>query len=142
MSERNTMRSYILLAITLLLTIVPARADDELESAEESALSWLTLTDHSQLESSWNIASPFFQTAISESDWVHSLNAARSSLGAVNSRKTASATFSRTLPDAPDGSYIVFQFETSFENKASATETVAMVKDTKGVWRVGGYFIE
>jgi len=136
-------RPIILLAATFLLTTVTVWADDdELESAEESALSWLTLTDHSEFESSWNSASPFFQEAISESDWVRSVNAARSSFGGLKSRKIIASTFSKTLPRAPNGTYVIFQFDTAFENKASAIETVAMMRDGDDVWRVAGYFIE
>jgi Protein of unknown function (DUF4019) len=35
----------------------------------------------------------------------------------------------------------VIQFDTAFENKASAVETVTPMLDTDGVWRVSGYFI-
>lgn len=49
--------------------------------------------------------------------------------------------FTRTMPGAPDGQYVVLQYETSFENKAAAAETVSLVIDTDAVWRVTGYFI-
>jgi len=139
----NFMKPIILLATIFLLTTVTVWADDdELEAAEESALSWLTLTDHSEFESSWTSASPFFRAAISESDWVRSLTAARSSLGGLNSREIAAATFSKVLPGGPDGKYVIFQFDTIFGNQTSATETVAMMKDEHDVWKVAGYFIE
>ena len=57
----NFVKPIILLATTFLLTAVEVWADDdELESAEEAALTWLALTDHGEIESSWNSASPFF----------------------------------------------------------------------------------
>jgi hypothetical protein len=42
----------------------------------------------------------------------------------------------------PDGEYVVIQFETSFENKKSAIETVTPMLDQDGKWRVSGYFIK
>jgi hypothetical protein len=70
------------------------------------------------------------------------LKAARSPLGQLKSREVSSASFSRTLPGAPDGEYVVFQFSTSFENKASAIETVTAMKDQDETWRVAGYYIK
>jgi hypothetical protein len=60
----------------------------------------------------------------------------------VKARKVKSATFTRTLPGAPDGEYVVIQFESQFENKAAAIETVTPMHDKDGVWRVSGYFIK
>jgi hypothetical protein len=60
----------------------------------------------------------------------------------VKARKVKSATFARTLPGAPDGEYVVIQFESQFENKAAAIETVTPMHDKDGTWRVSGYFIK
>ena len=138
------MKLRSLLAITLLFTLVVACTDaDEVPSvAEESTLSWLSLTDQGQYEQSWSDAAPLFQAAISSADWVRSLETVRSPLGQLKSREVSSATFSRTLAGAPDGEYVVFQFSTSFGNKASAIETVTAMKDQGEVWRVAGYYIK
>jgi hypothetical protein len=53
-----------------------------------------------------------------------------------------SASYQTSLPGAFDGEYVVIQFETSFENKKSAVETVTPMKDKDGRWRVSGYFIK
>lgn len=60
---------------------------------------------------------------------------------AMKARKVKSATFTRTLPGAPDGEYVVIQFESQFENKAAAIETVTPMRDKDGAWRVSGYYI-
>lgn len=138
------MKLSTVLALTILLALVVARAEtDEVPAtAESSTRSWLSLTDRGQYEQSWSDAASLFQAAISSSDWVRSLTAVRSPLGQLRSREVSSATFSRTLPGAPDGEYVVFQFSTSFENKASAIETVTAMKDRDETWRVAGYFIK
>jgi hypothetical protein len=43
---------------------------------------------------------------------------------------------------APDGEYVVIQFEASFENKKSAIETVTPMLDKDGNWRVSGYYVK
>ncbi len=53
-----------------------------------------------------------------------------------------SAQYTRTLPGAPDGDYVVIRCETAFQKKKSSVETVTPMKDKDGIWRVSGYFIQ
>lgn len=45
------------------------------------------------------------------------------------------------LSGAPDGRYVVIQYETAFERKKSAVETITPMVDPDGAWRVSGYYI-
>ena len=56
-------------------------------------------------------------------------------------RKLKSKMYSKTLPGVPDGEYVVIMFDTQFENKKSAVETVTPMLDKDGKWRVAGYLI-
>lgn len=141
-------RSHI--ALILVIFTVNSGCSSEVDTVEKEAVekartetvSWLSLTDAKQYASSWDSAAVFFQNAISKEDWVQSLSAVRSPIGALKSREVATATFSNTLPGAPDGEYVVFHFNSSFENKATALETVTAMKNAHGEWRVAGYFIK
>lgn len=73
--------------------------------------------------------------------WARSLDAARTPLGAVVSRTLREVRPATELPGAPDGEYVVFQFDTAFEHKRAAVETVTPMRDSDGRWRVSGYFI-
>ena len=66
--------------------------------------------------------------------------AARSPLGNFVTRHLISATYATSLPGAPDGEYVVLQFQADFENKAQAVETITPMLD-EGQWRVSGYYI-
>ncbi len=68
-------------------------------------------------------------------------DASREPLGGLRSRRIDSATYATTLPGAPDGEYVVILYESSFENKRSAVETVTVTLDSDGTWRVSGYFV-
>ena len=46
------------------------------------------------------------------------------------------------IPDAPEGEYVVIQFDTVFENKKEAIETITPMLDPDGKWRVAVYFIK
>lgn len=113
-----------------------------LEEAKSETLAWLTLTDSGHYEASWTSAAALFKAAVSKEDWGKSLNAVRAPIGALESREMATSKYRTRLPGAPDGEYVVFQFNSSYENKATALETVTAMKDADGQWRVAGYFIK
>ena len=109
--------------------------------AQTSAQAWLALTDSGKYAESWQEGASLFKTAVTQSGWVDALTAVRKPLGKVASRKLKSATYAKTLPCAPDGEYVVIQYDTSFENKKEAVETITPMLDKDGKWRVSGYFI-
>jgi len=78
---------------------------------------------------------------VKQEQWEQSLQTVRKPLGKSISRQVKTKTYKTSLPGAPDGEYVVIQFETSFENKKSAIETVTPMMDKDGMWRVSGYFI-
>jgi hypothetical protein len=63
-------------------------------------------------------------------------------LGAVISRKLKSAEYTTQLPGAPDGQYVVLRYESGFEHKSSAIETVTPALDKDGKWRVCLYTVK
>lgn len=138
------MRLQTLAFACLMLTvnIVVADNDEAIRVAEAAADSWLELADQGQSEGTWRQASSLFQAAISRTDWERALSAARAPLKELVSRHVESAEFYETLPGAPDGKYVVLTFNSSFERKAAAVETVTVMQDEDGPWRVAGYFIK
>jgi Protein of unknown function (DUF4019) len=45
-------------------------------------------------------------------------------------------------PHTPAGEYVRMQYDTTFEKKKDAVETVVPMLDKDGKWRVSGYFIK
>ena len=131
-----------LLFALVALAAAQANESEAIEAAKVETVAWLALTDAGQYDSSWDAASALFKAAISKEDWEKALGAARKPFGALESREVATSTFSKTLPGAPDGEYVVFKFDSSFEHKASAIETVTAMKEADGAWRVAGYYIK
>jgi len=60
----------------------------------------------------------------------------------VQKRTLKSGQHTSTLPGAPAGDYALLAYSTDFAKKASATETVILMHDPDGKWRVSGYFIK
>ena len=127
--------------ISLIALPLLAETGESERMAVAAAESWLELVDTGKYGDSWNQAAVYFQGAITKGKWKQSLRAVRAPLGAQLSRKLKSARYMTSLPGAPDGEYMVIQFETSFANKQSATETVTPMKDPDGKWRVSVLFI-
>jgi hypothetical protein len=114
---------------------------DHNPAAEQAARDWLALADAGRAAETWAAAAEMFRRAVPDDEWARALRAARDPLGAVVSRSLKEARAATELPGAPDGEYVVFQFETQFERKRSAVETVTPMRDPDGQWRVSGYFI-
>jgi hypothetical protein len=111
------------------------------DPAIKGALAWLTLVDQGKYVESWQAAAPLFQTSVPQPKWVEVVSGARTPLGKLVSRVVKSATSTTSLPGAPDGKYVVIQFASTFEKKASATETVTPMQIPDGSWRVSGYYV-
>jgi hypothetical protein len=130
-------------ATVFSLAALPARADNNvaITKAQTAAKAWLTLTDTGKYGLSWDTAAALLQASITKPDFEKALRTARSPLGALKSRTVKSTTFTRTLPGAPDGEYVVIQYTTQFANKSSAIETITPMHEKDGSWRVSGYYI-
>ncbi len=111
-------------------------------AAQKSAEQWLALVDAGNYAESWKTAAAYFQTAVSQDQWEHTIVAVRKPLGDLVSRQLKSAQYTGSLPGAPDGEYVVLQFNTSFANKKEAVETVTPMLDPDGQWKVSGYYIK
>lgn len=138
------MKNFIILAILalgLLLSCANTGHPEEEQAAVEAATQWLALIDSAQYDQSWEESAEIFQTAVSKAGWEQQLHGVRNPLGNLISREVQSTQYSTSLPGAPDGEYVVIAFQTSFENKKNAVETVTPMKDELGVWRVSGYYI-
>ena len=130
------------MALILSVCVVLAVESDKVREALPSAETWVCLVDERKYADSWNEAVDYFKGAVKQEKWQETLQAVRKPLGPVISREVKSKSYHTSLPGAPDGEYVVIQFDTSFENKKSTVETVTSMLDKNGKWRVSGYFIK
>ena len=112
------------------------------KASAESAQSWLALVDAGEYAKSWSAAAELFQKQVSADRWAETVRGVRGELGKLASRKATKSDYSRTLPGAPDGEYVIQQYASTFENKKEAMEHVVLMKEKDGTWKVVGYFIK
>lgn len=134
---------WCLLLVCLFLGSAMASAQnaEKEQAAIAVAEQWLELVDASRYGQSWKQAAEIFRNGVAKTDWRDSMRAVRAPLGRLKSRKVLRADYRTSLPGAPDGEYVVVQFQASFANKQAAVETVTPLLEKDGNWRVSGYYI-
>ena len=134
--------STLVLPIALALPIACWAQGGSTQPAQNAAQVWLALTDSGQYAQSWDSAAEVFKASVAKATWSSAISSARSPLGALKSRKLKSAMLTRNVPGAPAGEYVVIQYDTQFENAASAIETITPMHEKDGSWKVCGYYIK
>ena len=120
----------------------PAAEPEAEQAAIEAAEAWLKTVDSGDYDKSWEETAEYFKNVVSQKDWLKSIKPVREPLGKLVQRKLKSSLHTNSAPGAPDGQYVIIQYDTSFENKKSAVETVTPMMDKDGQWRVSGYYIK
>ena len=113
----------------------------DVTAAMRAADQWLELMDSGAYGEGWERADRAIQEAMPKLRWEVTLDGLRGKLGHVNRRKLRAASYSRELPGAPPGEYVVIQYDTAFATRPMSVETVTPVKQPDGSWKVSGYFI-
>jgi len=111
-------------------------------AAVTAAQIWLAGIDAGNYAESWTDAADSFRGAITQDKWVSALESVRAPLGKMEIRTVDAAVTQTQLPGAPDGKYVVMQFNTAFANKNFATETVTFSLEKDAQWRASGYYIK
>ena len=138
----TSLTSAVLFIALCISMSAQAFAGEKELAAQQSSDAWLVLADSGKYAESWQEAAQYFKKAVTKDKWEGAMHGTREPLGRVLSRKLRSAQYTTTLPGAPDGEYVVIQYDSSFEHKQSAVETVTPMLDKDGQWRVSGYFIK
>ena len=133
----------LLMAVALVFGSDAITAQDtDTKVAQKSAEAWLSLVDNGAYAESWKTAASLFKKAVTEEQWQGMLKTVRDPLGQLKERSLKAATPTKSPPGAPAGEYIVFDFNSTFANKAAASERVTVMKDTDGTWRAAGYYVK
>ena len=142
----KTIQMYSIGAIVFLFISLPAAFANEQSEKENKAIksaeAFLSLVDSGKYEKSWDEASLFFKSQITQKQWSEKLSALRPFFGNIIHRTVKHTRYLTSVPGAPDGEYVIVVFQSSFEKKTSASETVTPMLDKDGKWRVTGYFIK
>ncbi|MDD5538712.1 MAG: DUF4019 domain-containing protein [Candidatus Omnitrophica bacterium] len=138
---RRAFMGFMVFCMAAVFGTAMAAEPQKEKAASTAAQEWLAIVDAGMYGMSWKQASAYFKNAVTEEQWVSTVKAFRNPLGKCEMRIERGSTYMTTLPGAPDGEYVIVQFDTTFENKKSSVESVTMSLEADGRWRVSGYFI-
>ena len=134
--------SFLSVSLALIALTAPAAESKPEVAAQEPTARWLALVDAGKYAESWQDMAPDFKKQVSQGKWKSIIAEIRKPLGKVVARKLVSADFTKDLPGAPEGEYVVSKFTTDFEKKSGAVETVTMVLGTDLIWRASVYAVK
>ena len=121
---------FMVICIGLFASEGPTQQDVKI--AQHAAQGWLHLIDTGEIEESWNEAAGIFKEKVTLGQWEKSITEHRTKLG----------RFTNGLKGFPTGKYVVIRFDTDFENKKEAIETVIQQMDDQNNWKPVGYYIK
>ena len=137
----HTIRRIAVAAACLLCAAAVAQEEIDVRPATGAAEAWLAALDARRYGESWDAAAAIFQGAIDRDKWRATVDEVRAPLGPVLARKLRSATYARRLPNAPEGEYVVIEYDTRFQNRPLTVETITPMRMADGSWKVAGYFV-
>ena len=135
--------ALLAVAVMLVYPSLSKKIDPQILTAgTEAAEDFLQLIDSEKYEQGWESSSALMREKIFLEVWNQQIPAMRNKVGALSNRKQDSSSLSDWAEGAPDGQYLTFKYASSFEKKAEAIETIILVLEEDGRWRVAGYFIK
>lgn len=148
-SKKNSVLfAVIILATTSLLLFSckdstgMVKASDEIQKQIlPLSKNWLAIIDKGEMEHAYQIASDFFKKAISQAEFAEGMTMVLKPLGGIKNREVKDILYSTQMEALPDGEYVLVQYNSSFENKKKAVETLSLMKENNK-WKVSGYHIK
>jgi hypothetical protein len=117
-----------------------AISNPDMERAGQiAAQGWLLLLDRKDWGSAWDASSSVFRQTVPLSAWMDGIPKLREPFGNFVEREPGPAYYKKTLPGRPAGDYVTALFVSKFSNKPDVEETVTVVREPDGRWRVTGY---
>jgi hypothetical protein len=126
-------------------TLAHAQQEDNVGDAAAAAERWLAEVDKGDIAASYDHMAIASKQMVTREQWAMSVKAARAPYGKVEHRRMVTAVPTHHLPNAPEGDYVVIQYNTFFDklpDNQKAIETVIPMRDRDGFWRVSGYFVK
>lgn len=140
-----TFRFGIVLILLLAIPFSrPALAvEDEVSTATAAAAagSFVTLLDAKVPGDAWQMFTPFAQISKPRDQWQELQQTLRTAYGPLEKRTLRGVTLQNRYTMLPDGRFAIVQFDTSFDKKQGAIETVVLARFEDGRWRVHDYVI-
>lgn len=118
----------------LKMEVVTVDADVQ----KRAAVEWMMLVDDGKYAESWKAAAKKLQGGTARVAWESRMNTSRKPLGKVVSRAWGSP---QPGPQAQGSDTVILEAKTSFEKKPDTVESLTLILDAGGTWKVADYSI-
>jgi len=130
-------------ALMIIMPLLNEKPDaDKAELATAAASEFLKMIDTDHYESSWRLSAKLMQERIPMDKWQEQLVAIRKTLGPLVKREQKDISYATVAKDSPDGEYIQIFYDSRFGANPKVEETLTVMLDADGQWRVAGYFVQ
>ncbi len=113
----------------------------EEQAAQRQALGFLGYLDHERYADSYAYTGMLIRAQLDRDAFATQIEKTRAGTGALLARELIDASYTTSVPGAPEGQYVVLHYGANFANRQEAVETVILAF-AKGYWRVSGYYIK
>lgn len=121
--------------LSLSLGTIVWAAEQREEAATGVASSWLTLIDQAKYADAWEILAEDMQADLeTKEQYERTMASMAKKVGKVNARRVTSAT--------DDGTRVIVKFAVATNKPGTTTETVTLVQEPDGNWRVTGHVLD
>lgn len=107
-------------------------------AAAQNAEAWLKLLDSGEYGKAWDQCGALFRDRVTRQQWVEGLPKDREALGKLKSRKLEAIAYRTSMPNAPEGEYVMTRYFADYEKNPKVEEIVSLMY-VDGAWRPIGY---
>ncbi|RMF46310.1 MAG: DUF4019 domain-containing protein [Deltaproteobacteria bacterium] len=116
----------------------PVKAD----SARQATLRFLHMVDQDQFADSWSMSAHLLREKIPQDKWAGKLKLHRAQCGKFLEREETEINYATEASGEQKGEFFTLNFAADYERCPEVTETVTVMLEEDGQWRVGGFFVK
>jgi hypothetical protein len=116
-----------------------SKSEIKFDAVTAAVTEWLALWDEGKTDTVHEKLASTAQKQMSKQFLTTYWSAVRKPLGKLKTRKLSETEYFLSLPGIPEQEGYSIRYDSSFENVARVTETVALIREKDGSWRVSYY---
>lgn len=133
---------FVLNPLSAMTAMAQETAVLKVDRQNQAAQDGLDLLDQGKYKESWDAASAQLKAKMTADQWKKMIAPVRGGLGERLTRGLDSRQEVPSIKGSPEGKYVIMTFTSSFVNKQQAVETLTLMQDPDGNWRVAAYSIK
>ncbi|MDR2191315.1 MAG: DUF4019 domain-containing protein [Endomicrobium sp.] len=116
--------------------------DIDAKAIDKTVTAWLSKMDKGYFQQCYDETAQTLKTTLDKKQWLDNMAAYRKPLGEAEKRKEINMFYENQLQNAKEGDYVIAQYAAVFQQKIAVVESVTLVKEQDGSWKVFGYSLK